>query len=318
MTDHSPAFETWVADAKAIAIEREVERRGIVLRGRVEKEGPCPVCGGTNRFSINTKKQIWNCRGCAKGGDVIALVQHIDGCTFHEAVEYLTGRASDHEVKRDPEREARIAADNAKREREAAEYDERQRRKAAWLWSHRQELTEDCPAGLYLRRRGYRGEFPPTLGYLPPRDAHPPAMIAAFALVPEVEPGVLDQPRNVQQVHLTRLMPDGHKAALEPVKIIIGPGQGLPIVLAPPTDLLGLAITEGVEDGLSVYQATGLGVWVAGAAGRMPALAAAIPDYIECVTIFAHADKTGQDGALGLARVLEQRGVEMFVEGLAP
>ena len=57
-------------------------------------------------------------------------------------------------------------------------------------------------------------------------------------------------------------------------------------------------------------------MWVAGAAGRTPALAPVIPSYIECVTIFAHADKAGQDGALGLANALDRRGVEVFVEGL--
>ena len=222
----------------------------------IERVGSCPVCGGTDQFSVNTIKQIWNCRGCAKGGDVIALIQHIDGCTFAEAVEYLTGRRSDHEVRRDPEREARIAADNAKRDREAREYDERQRRKAAWLWRHHQDITDDCPVALYLRRRGYQGANPPTLGYLPPRDDFPPAMIACFGFAQEVEPGVIEPPAVVQQVHLTRLTMDGHKADIDPVKKITGPGMGVPIVISPPNDLLGLAITEGIEDGLSVYQAT--------------------------------------------------------------
>ena len=86
----------------------------------------------------------------------------------------------------------------------------------------------------------------------------------------------------------------------------------MPIVIAPPNDLLGLAITEGIEDGLSVYQATGLGVWVAGSAGRMPGLADKVPNYIEAVTIYAHADEAGQRGANGLADALVERGVEVF------
>jgi Protein of unknown function (DUF3631)/CHC2 zinc finger len=87
------AYEDWVARAKSVPIEREIERRGIVLRGRIEREGPCPVCGGTDRFSINTAKQVFNCRGCSVGGDIIALVAHLDGCDFNQAVEMLAGES---------------------------------------------------------------------------------------------------------------------------------------------------------------------------------------------------------------------------------
>ena len=57
----------------------------------IEYVGPCPVCGGRDRFGVNGHKQVWNCRGCDQGGDVIALVQHVEGLSFHAAVERLTG-----------------------------------------------------------------------------------------------------------------------------------------------------------------------------------------------------------------------------------
>jgi hypothetical protein len=59
--------------------------------GAGEYAGPCPACGGRDRFSINVNKRLWNCRGCARGGDAIALVQHVDNCSFAEAVHSLTG-----------------------------------------------------------------------------------------------------------------------------------------------------------------------------------------------------------------------------------
>jgi hypothetical protein len=62
----------------------------------------------------------------------------------------------------------------------------------------------------------------------------------------------------------------GGKAPADPAKIMLGPMSGLPIVLAPVNDSLGLAITEGIEDGLSVFEETGLRVWAAGSAGNMP------------------------------------------------
>jgi hypothetical protein len=126
-------------------------------------------------------------------------------------------------------------------------------------------------------------------------------------------------------VHLTLLKPAGSgKADVEPNKLTVGPSRGWPIVLAPPNDLLGMAITEGIEDGSSVVQATScsglvarLGVWAAGGAGRMPRLADVVPSYIEVVTIYAHADPAGQRGADELARRLIQRAVEVLIEGLS-
>jgi phage/plasmid primase-like uncharacterized protein len=78
--------------ARSTPIEDELARRGIRLRrqGR-ELVGPCPRCGGRDRFGVNIKKRVWNCRGCQKGGDVLDLVQHLDGCEFLDAVETLSG-----------------------------------------------------------------------------------------------------------------------------------------------------------------------------------------------------------------------------------
>jgi hypothetical protein len=42
-----------------------------------------------------------------------------------------------------------------------------------------------------------------------------------------------------------------------------------------------------------------------------------VPGWIDCVTINAHADKAGQDGANKLAARLRERGIEVTIEGLA-
>jgi phage/plasmid primase-like uncharacterized protein len=92
------AFDEWVDRAKAVRIEDEAARRDMRLRRTgAELVGPCPRCGGDDRFWINTKRQTWGCRQCGgngdrvKGGDVIELVRHIDGCDFRSACETLTG-----------------------------------------------------------------------------------------------------------------------------------------------------------------------------------------------------------------------------------
>src|SRR5262249_57468892 len=85
----------FVTEAKAIPIERELERRGVRLkRMGHELVGPCPRCGGHDRFGVNTQNQVWNCRHCAKGGDILDLVQHLDGVTLGEAVKTLTGMSA--------------------------------------------------------------------------------------------------------------------------------------------------------------------------------------------------------------------------------
>jgi Toprim domain len=101
------------------------------------------------------------------------------------------------------------------------------------------------------------------------------------------------------------------KAGTDPEKITIGRYNRSPIVLAPINDGLGLAIAEGIENALSVHEATGLGAWAAGTAGRLPAMAGAVPEYIESITLMVDDDKTGRDNADDLARDLTNRGFDV-------
>src|SRR5262245_38647481 len=129
-----------IAKARAISFESEITRRGIKLRKQgAELVGPCARCGGVDRFSINTRKQVFNCRGCSVGGDVIALVQHIDSCGFTTAVETLTG-----ERPRPP-----AVTSLSTTEHTPDEYEAEQHRKAAWLWSLRRPI-KGSPAERFL------------------------------------------------------------------------------------------------------------------------------------------------------------------------
>jgi len=141
-------------------------------------------------------------------------------------------------------------------------------------------------------------------------------MIAAFGFCDEPEPGVIVPPVIVAGVHITRLTPDGRKASIDPVKIMLGPSAGLPIVLAPANDLLAIDIAEGIEKGLLIQADTGAGMWVAGTAGRMPAVAAALPAYVECVTIWADRDETGLRFAREAARIIQARKIEVRIKGI--
>jgi putative DNA primase/helicase len=316
MTDLTALIER----ARAVDIGEIIAHRGYKLRGRgVNFAGPCPVCGGTDRFSIEIRKQVFNCRACrGRGFGSVSLVMFLDGCEFLEAVETITGEpTSDVPRKPQPERQQSVEERvkryeklQAERESEDRIIRERMMRFANELWLKRDVISEDCPVGLYLRRRGFVSKFPETLGYLQAGDQHPAAMIAAFGISQEIDCGVVGPPTQVQSVHLTRLTPDGRKVDEKNSKRILGSSVGLPIVLAPANDLLAIAVTEGIEDGLSALQRLGMGVWVAGAAGRMPPIADAMPSYVECVTVFAHNDETGMANAKELARLLTEKKIE--------
>jgi Toprim domain len=262
----------------------------------------CPLCGPHRRTARGQRKRVLRVWRVDEGF-----------ATFYCARCVESGYAHDpHGVRPDPEKlaKARAEADARARTHKAERL-----RLARWLWSRRQPIIRSI-AETYLRSaRCYSGPLPATLGFLPARGEHLPAMIAAFGLAHEVEPGTIAiRNEDVVGVHLTRLMPDGSgKAAFddpdESAKIMVGFSTGSPIVLAPPSDALGLVITEGIERGLFIHHDTGLGVWCAGAASRMPALAPAVPAWIDFVTVVADDDKAGRQFSAALADELRGRGM---------
>jgi hypothetical protein len=251
----------------------------------------------------------------------ILLVHCFAGCDGCDVLDELRRRGLLDD--RDAERDGSTAASSQSKKstpQVCDNYAEQQHHKAAWLWSQRRPIGGTV-AETYLRqKRRIACALPPTLAFLPPsKPKHHPAMIAAFALPDEIEPGILAPPRAVTAIQLTLLKPDGSdKANIEKQKLMVGSPGGLPIVLAPVNDLGGLALAEGIEDALSVHQGTGLGTWAAGGTGFMPLLADVIPHYVEAVTIFTHDDKAGRLHAPQLAKNIAAIGsvLEVRVEGL--
>lgn len=206
---------------------------------------------------------------------------------------------------------SRAVLEETRRKAEALEREKAADRRATarWLWLNHKPIAGTI-AERYLREvRGITGALPGTLGFLPADKDYPPALIAAFGLPVEPEPGVLMIAHTqVEGVHLTRLKPDGSgKDEQLPTKVMIAHSCGWPIVLAASNDSGGLGIVEGIEDGLSVLAVTGLGIWAAGSASRLPALAARVPSYANCITIFADADSAGMRHARELERRLRAR-----------
>ena len=60
--------------------------------GGGEYHGPCPFCGGTDRFIVQPNGKDgprWFCRQCGKSGDAISFIQEYEGVPFKEACERL-------------------------------------------------------------------------------------------------------------------------------------------------------------------------------------------------------------------------------------
>jgi Toprim domain-containing protein len=267
---------------------------------------PCPVCGPHKRSASARRRvlRIWHegpgfasyhCPRCPMSGFALA----------EGAVPTL---------------------DQTKIERQRSEakvldgvYAARQRDKARWLWRTARSAI-GSPVERYLESRGLALALPATIRFSEPRNAnHHPSMVTAFGFPSEPVPGRLHVADNaIAGVHLTFLKPDGSsKADAAPNKIMIGRCVGVPLVLAPVNDIGGLVITEGIEDALSVHCVTGLGAWAAGSAVRLPALAEAVPNYTECVTVMMDADPAGRRGSTKLAARLMACGIEARLSALS-
>jgi len=132
-----------------------IQKRWTLSKGR-DRAGPCPKCGGTDRFSINTVKNLFNCRGCGISGEgVIALVMATDDVSFTVACERITGRSAEAPI--DPDRAAANARALEEKKRRDDEEEDRYRRKArdAGLTIYRSGRmpAKDGPVAAYLRLR---------------------------------------------------------------------------------------------------------------------------------------------------------------------
>jgi hypothetical protein len=131
-------------------------------RGR-DWAGPCPRCGGRDRFVITPRKGVFLCRQCGAGGDAIELLRFLTSCSFQEAIERLTAWPR-----------ARTRGD-AKQNEDA----NTRRLRIARFCGRTRQPAEGTIVETYLRRRGYDGAIPPSIGFLP-SGKYPPAMVAAF------------------------------------------------------------------------------------------------------------------------------------------
>lgn len=261
----------------------------------INRHGPCPLCGGKDRWRFDDKegKGTFICSHCG-AGDGFDLAIKYTGRPFAEIaaeVEKLAGaiQAEKPRVKRDP------------------------RQGLERVGKGLQRLNGKDPATLYLRGRGITGissygiRFHPELPYYDQG-----AFVGKF-------PAMVAKVCNVQgkgeTYHLTYLTVNGKKADVSASKKIMPPIRtisGGAIRLSPAADHIG--ITEGIENGLAVMEGEGIPCWAAVSAGGLESFEA--PQGIKRISIFADNDTnfTGHKAAYSLAnRMIVRHGIEASV-----
>lgn len=353
----SPKVRDWLARAEAVPVLEAygmLGRRERLKRQGSEQVGPCPHCGGSDRFALSPRKNRWNCRGFGGGGPV-RLLMHCDGLGFLEAAERLTGEPCPNgrgQRELTPEqareraladaawrgrREGREACDLAepgqvvrsgeapedfgadagliaawatgfveavKREKEAEQFREQERRRAFEIYSAGGPCLPDGAVARYLAHRGLdlpegaRLREHPALAYWHQSEDGRAEVIwtGPAMLAPLIRPdgrfaGVhmtwID-PRLASRNGRPRLEARTEQGGIEALatKKFRGSARAAYLHLAGPAEPHALAMGEGIETTLSVRQAMlaegrDIGGWAFRAAGSLGAIggpaAASVP-----------------------------------------
>lgn len=260
-----------------------------------DKHGPCPLCGGKDRFRFDNRdgSGSYICGHCGAGNGMDLLMK-FKGWEFKQAaqeVDTVVGNA--------PVERVKPAIDPKK-----------QRVRMADLWNSAKPIEAGDPVWLYLENRHI--ELPQN------RDAlrfHPQCPVPG-------EPGnrmamlakVSGSDGKSVQVHRTFLTPQGRKADMDCPRAIM-PGaipDGSAIRLAMHGDRLGIA--EGIETALAATKRFGLPVWAAISSTMLKKWEA--PEGVREITVFGDHDPKfgGQAAALALAHRLAVKGLEVRIE----
>jgi len=251
------------------------------LKLRLKKHGPCPICGGKDRFIFDDKEGLgtFHCNHCGAGTG-FTLLTKVKGWDMRRAMR---------EVKQ-------IVGKVEKRMETKKEITDTERRKGLnETWSAARPVSLGDPVQKYLYARTGLVDAPSVLRFHPAlfhsdtRLEHP-AMIAK----------VTDPDNKPVSIHRTYLTTGGDKANVEKARMLMQGSipDGSAIRLFPYQDTLGIA--EGIETAISVYAIFGIPTWASISAAMMVKWSPPAP--VRKVYIFSDNDKgfAGQAAAYRL------------------
>jgi putative DNA primase/helicase len=163
-------------------------------------------------------------------------------------------------------------------------------------------LIDGTPAERYLRNRGIAGALPPTLRYHPGLKHTDTGL-----LLPCMVAAVQAPDRSISGLHRTFLRSDGaDKAAVSHPKKMLGKVAGGAVRLAAAE--AELAISEGIETGLSWKLATGIATWAALSTSGMTAIVLPPLPLAATVYLLIDLDVAGEAAAQTAAARLTREG----------
>lgn len=259
-----------------------------------KKHGPCPLCGGKDRYRFEDRNGSgsYYCHQCGPGSGMTLAMKLIDADFAG------TARRIDALIGTEP-RIAPIAPQTAP--------DGRERR----LRALRQVLAEannETIVDRYIENRGLK-LIPAVL------QGHPRLLYAdgdSLKRFPAVVAPVVDIQGNLQSVHRTYIGPAENRKKLMPAVDTI---TGAAVRLFEIFDTLGIA--EGIETAIAAAELSGIPTWAAISAGGLEKIA--IPDDVKRVVIFADNDRNfvGQKAAFALAHRLKDYEVDVRIPPIA-
>lgn len=268
---------------------------GVDERALSGKHGPCPLCGGRDRFRFDDKdgRGTYFCSGCG-AGDGVKLAMGITGQTFKDTARQI-------------ERLAGVVQPTASKPERT---DDDKRAALRRVWSESKPIQRGDEAALYLAGRGLRlYDLPeavrvhPALRY---QDGETVGTYAAMLATVTAPDG------RAVSLHRTYLQ-DGRKAPVgAPKKLMQGlPLSGAAIRLTAVSEVLGIA--EGVETALAASELFEAPVWSCVSAQGIESFEP--PAGVKEVIVFADHDENfaGQAAAYRAAHRLKLKGFEVEV-----
>lgn len=258
------------------------------------RHGPCPACGGKDRFRFDNKAGdgTYYCSGCGSG-DGWSLLQKVLGCDFKEAcnqVAQFVGQITPVSFTTEPSVSPELLRKTFKESVPA------ERNNLVGQYLNSRGITV-CPESLRYHLKCWDGETKKNY----------PAMLAVVSL----------QDGTAVTMHRTYLdVKTAGKAEMEnPKKLMPGLKKltgGAIRLMKPSAGVVGIA--EGIETALACYQHHGIPTWAAVNAVLLEAFEP--PAGIKKVYVFGDNDKNfvGQAAAFSLGkRLVMQNKIEVEV-----